>query len=42
MQNDGQIYKNISSRFFLYSKQLTNYVAWIHNILIAKENDKQI
>ena len=39
--NDGQIYKSISSRS-LYLKQLPNYVAWIHSILIAKENDKQV
>ena len=41
MQSDCQIYKNISFRF-IYSKQLPNYVAWIHNVLIAKENNKQI
>ena len=40
MRNDGQIYKNISSRS-LYSKQLPNYVAWIRSILIAKENDNK-
>ena len=39
MQNDGQIYKNISSRT-LYSKPLPNYVAGIRNIIIAKENNK--
>ena len=41
MENDGQIYKDISSRS-LYTKPLPNYVAWIRNILIVKENDKQI